>query len=156
MQSFEDERAIFVGAARDPLAYTGFESLGASSLEYRVGTLDFPTAPYDGDDFFATLEPLRVLDDGRLLFFGLVRDAATDPQDGLNLSPGLWLHDGAGLLTELVAPRQMLPTVNGDPVSFYGDFFLGSFIDSAPLQNGDVIFPLQTIDGDVIVRISLP
>lgn len=112
---FDGEASIFVGSVRNPVAYENFQAQGASSFEYRVGSRDLLPPPYTSDHFFSDVVPAWLLDDGGLVFFGTVQDAANN---SLNFTGGLWLADGSGGLTELITPGAEILVENGDPVDF--------------------------------------
>ena len=146
----ENEESIFVGLPRSELAYSDLGLVGESSFEYRVGTAVLLPSPYTEDEFFYSIEPLSVLNNGTLLFYGYVANAATDTA---SVTPGLWMADSEGVLTQLVSPGKELPVANS--VNKFISDFIGQSQTSTLLNSGEILFRVTGAGGaDFIISIS--
>ena len=149
-----DETAIFVGLPRTETAYTAYESVGASSLEYRVGSLDILPVPFTEDNYFTGLAALRVSGDGQLLFSAVVQDAS-DSDQRVSRSAGLWIADSANTLRQLIEPGSTHPTVNGDPITISGVDPDIIYDNGVLLNDGNIAYFDSVLGTDLFIELVM-
>ena len=128
-EEFDSETALFIGRAIDDLPYANFDTVGASTLKYRLGTLDVVPAPFGASSFHDELRSFHLLDDGRALVFTKVNSIEGD------MSTALWLSGINGELELIMKSGDLIPTNEGDQFAFVSELLS----EATNLADGSVL-----------------